>query len=173
MAGGFLPPEPPGPEPDLGRGPRQPLSQQPRPPEQPWQSPGPDNQPAVTGFVLAVVAAGLLVVSVGLLAFISLALAIAAVIYARRGRAKVESGETTRHRGLAQAGFVTAIVTLVIAGLVTVLELVALVLYLTDAEFREDLEDELDDEFDSASLPPAVLLRLALPILRGIARLVA
>ena len=185
---GFLPPEPPGPEPDLGARPKQAPAPPPEqsqwqqePPAgywqpQPWQPPGPqepDNGPAVAGFVLGLIGAGLLVLSVGLLAFVSLVLAILGLVYARRGKRKVESGETGRHRGLAQAGFVTSIVTLVIAAPLTLLEIVFLILYASDEDFREDFQDELDEEFDGDSLSLAALLALAVPILRGFARLVA
>jgi hypothetical protein len=191
VEGGFLPPEPPGPEPDFGARPRQqpppappPEGPQQAPPgywqPQQWQPPGapePDNGPAVTGFIMAVVGAGLLVLSVGLLAIVSLVLGILGVVYSRRGKRKIESGETTKHRGLAQAGFVTSIVTLVVAAPLTLLEIVFLILYASSEEFREDFEDELDeqfdDEFDSVSRPLPILVGLALPILRGIARLVA
>jgi hypothetical protein len=191
MAGGFLPPEPPGPEPDFGGRPKEPPSpRQPAPPpEQPqwqqpppgywqpqsWQPPGPaepDNGPAVAGFVLGVVGAGVLVLSVGLLAFVSLVLAILGIVYARRGKRKVESGATRRHQGLAQAGFVTSIVTLVVAAPLTLLEIVFLILYASDEEFREDFEDELDDSLDESPASVTVV-RLALPILRGVADRVA
>ena len=57
----------------------------------------PDNGPAVAGFVLALVAAVLLVLSVLLLAFVSLILADhRASIQSRRGKRKVEAGETTQ-----------------------------------------------------------------------------
>jgi hypothetical protein len=204
-SGEFLPPEPSGPEPELGDGPparphqpppaygwQQPYQPppgygwqgQPQGPAPPpgWQPPPwgyapavrePDNGPAVAGFVLALVGAGLLVLSVGLLAVVSLVLAILGLVYARRGKRKVESGETTRHRGLAQAGFVTSIVTLVIAAPLTLLEIVFLILYASNEEFREDFRDEFDEEFDDESLSLATLLRLGVPILRGIGGLVA
>ena len=102
---GFLPPEPAGPEPDLGAAapeppppppqqqpayvppqqqlgwnqappPAQPGWQQQPPQPQPWAwqpagPPVPDNGTAVTGFVLSLVAAGLLLISVGLSSIVS------------------------------------------------------------------------------------------------------
>jgi len=192
---GFLPPEPPGEEPDLGERPKQqPPPEQPQwqppapqpgwqqPPPgysqpQPWQQTGtaePDNGPAVAGFVLALVAAGLLVLSVGLLAFISLILAILGLVHSRRGKRKIEAGETRKHQGLAQAGFVTSVVTLVIAAPLTMLEIVFLIAYASDEQFREDFKDEWDQEFNDAfdgSESVTILLRVALPIVRGVAGL--
>jgi hypothetical protein len=49
---------------------------------------------------------GLLVISFGLSTIISLGLAIAGVICSRQGKRRVDAGETPKHRGLAQAGFV-------------------------------------------------------------------
>ena len=200
MAGGFLPPEAPGPEPDLGPRPKPaaPNELPTSPPalggqQQGWQQappgywqpqgrpPGgpqePDNGPAVAGFVLAVVAAVLLLFSVLLLAFVSVILAAFGLVYSRRGKRKVESGETLRHRGLAQAGYVTSIVTLVIAIPVTLLEIVFLIAYATDEQFREDFNDEFDDEFDTSPLEGTeslgLLVRVAVPVVRGVAGLVA
>ena len=197
MEGGFLPPEPPGPEPDLGRRPQappppppgQPVQQpgpgwQQQPPAPPgywhpqWQPPGPqepDNGPAVAGFVFALIGAVLLLLSVLLLAFVSLILAVIGLVYSRRGKRKVQAGETSKHRGLAQAGFVISIVTLVIAIPVTLLEIVFLIAYATDEQFREDFNDELDQEFDNddpfgGSQSSAIVLCIA--VLRGVARLV-
>jgi hypothetical protein len=70
------------------------------------QRPVPDNGPAVAGFVLSLVSVGLLVISFGLSTIISLGLAIAGVICSRQGKRRVDAGETPKHRGLAQAGFV-------------------------------------------------------------------
>ena len=179
--GGFLPPEPPGDEPDLGskppreqpayQSPEQPGYQPPpgyyQPPAQqgyqppppgwyPQQAQGqpaePDNGPAVAGFVMAVIAAGLLVISFLLLAFVSLVLAIFGLVYSRRGKRKVEAGETGKHKGLAQAGFIISIVTLVIAVPVTILEIVFVIAYATDEQFREDFQDEWEQEFDTTTV---------------------
>jgi hypothetical protein len=66
----------------------------------------PDNGQAVAGFVLSIVASGLLVISFGLSTIVSLGLAIGGVVCSRNGKQKVDAGETPKHRGLAQAGFV-------------------------------------------------------------------
>jgi hypothetical protein len=131
----FLPPEPPGPEPELSARPPQPPPPQqtygyppppagyayqapppppgayPAPPhQQPWgyapQPRVPDNGQAVAGFVFSLVSIGLLVISFGLSTIVSLGCAITAVILSRNGKRKVDAGETPRHRGLAQAGFI-------------------------------------------------------------------
>ena len=151
----FLPPEPPGPEPEItgppakeppppppppaqpppetygdppyapsqesygytrapprAAGQPEPAYQQPPPgygQPQPWgqaQQPVPDNGVAVAGFVLSIVSLGLLVISFGLSTIVSLGLAIGGMLCSRQGKRKVEAGETPKHGGIAQAGFV-------------------------------------------------------------------
>ncbi len=65
-----------------------------------------DNGQAVAGFVLSLVAIGLLVISFGLSSIVSLGCAIGGVVCSRNGKRKVDAGETPKHRGLAQAGFI-------------------------------------------------------------------
>ncbi len=173
--GGFLPPEPGGPEPDLGTPPQQRPPPQPpaaaaavrglsaaagvgpaaaaqgwqQPPQQQWawqpaQPPVPDNGPAVTGFVLSMVAAGLLLVSVGLSSIVSIVCAGLGIFYSRRGRERVDRGETPKHRGLAQAGFISGIITLVLSLLATAFWVLIVVFYATDDEFRQDFDDDLE-----------------------------
>jgi hypothetical protein len=124
---GFLPPEPPGPEPDLGPRPPQPPPawQQ---PQQAWQQPVwqqpvspqvPGNSQAIAGFVLSVVGATLLVVSFGLSSIVSIILAVLGIVFSIKGRNNVDEGRTPKHRDLARAGFITGIVTLVLTVLAT------------------------------------------------------
>ena len=169
---GFLPPEPAGPEPELGdRPPQAPPPQAPPPPPQPQQQPTygypppppgygypppppgqayppppppgqayppppgyayppqpwgyaqppvPDNGQAVAGFVFSLVALGLLVISAGLSTVVSLGCAIVGIICSRNGKKKVDAGETPKHRGLAQAGFIIGWVTLGLSILATI-----------------------------------------------------
>jgi hypothetical protein len=125
----FLPPEPPGPEPDITAPPAKQAPPPPPPPPppspqqtygyppappgygqpQPWgppQQPVPDNGVAVAGFVLSIVGLGLLVISFGLSTIISLGLGIGGVVCSLQGKRRVEAGETPKHGGLAQAGFI-------------------------------------------------------------------
>lgn len=122
--------------------------QQPQPPQpwgwQPTGPPVPDNGAAVTGFVLSLVAAGLLLISVGLSSIVSVVCSGLGIFYSRKGRQRVDRGETPKHRGLAQAGFITGIVTLVLSLLATVFWVVIIVLYATDDEFRRDFDNEID-----------------------------
>jgi hypothetical protein len=180
----FLPPEAPGPEPELGSAPPPPPApappQQPyQPPQQPypqpyqppqapppppgypaygWQQPPPpgwgypppvpaqpDNGAALTGFVLSLVSAGLLFLSGGLSSIISIGCSIAAIVLSRKGKAKVERGETQKHHGLAQAGFIIGIVGLVLAVLATVIWALVIVALITDEEFRRDFENDFDN----------------------------
>ena len=149
----FLPPEPPGPDPEIAAPPAKEPPPPPPPPaphetygnppysppqqqaygypppapgapgqpppayqpspgygqQGPWahsQQPVPDNGQAVAGFVLSVVGLGLLVISFGLSTIVSLGLAIGGIVCSRNGKQRVDAGETPKHRGLAQAGFV-------------------------------------------------------------------
>lgn len=187
--GGFLPPEPAGPEPDLESGPAAtearpggqrhlgfappaeheahappplagaapghglgtagaPAGQAGRPQPWPYAPPStlPGNDSAVAGLALSATSGGLLLLSVGLSSIISVICAALGIHYSRRGRDRVDRGETTKHRGLAQAGFVTGIVALALSIFFTVLWSLVAILYATDEGFRQDLEDELDDD---------------------------
>jgi hypothetical protein len=62
--------------------------------------------------VFSLVALGLLVISFGLSTIISLGCAITGIICSRNGKRKVDAGETPKHRGLAQAGFIIGWVSL-------------------------------------------------------------
>jgi hypothetical protein len=192
---GFLPPEPAGPEPELGdRPPPNPPPSPPPPPPQPPQHqqpppappqtygypppppgqpyyatpqqpppgyppppgygppPGqgypvwgypqqrvPDNGQAVAGFILSLTAIGLLVISAGLSTIVSVGCAIAGIICSRNGKRKVDAGETPKHRGLAQAGFIIGWVSLVLSILATIAWIVFIALAATDENF--DWED--------------------------------
>ena len=165
----FLPPEPAGPEPELGDRPpqqAQPQQQQPQappqqtygyppgppvggghppPPGQPYYQPPPppgygypppgqgypppwgyaqpqppDNGQAVAGFVLSIVSLGLLFISVGLSSIVSIGCAIGGIVCGRNGKQKVDSGQTPKHRGLAQAGYIIGWVSLALSVLATI-----------------------------------------------------
>jgi hypothetical protein len=140
------PPQPPPPQPPPPPGYPAYGWQQPPPPG--WgypPPPQPDNGPAVTGFVLSLVSAGLLFVSGGISSIVSIGCSIAAIVYARKGKSKVERGETQKNRGLAQAGFIIGIVGLVLAVLATLVWGLILVALITDDEFRRDFENEFDN----------------------------
>jgi hypothetical protein len=181
----FLPPRPAGPEPELGPRPAPPAppepegpvtyappanaSQGPQAPAQPheqqtWtpaapQAAEPDNGPAVAGFVLSLVSVGLLVITFGLSSIVSLGCAIFGMVYANRGKKKVASGETTRNAGIANAGWIISIVSLVLLILATVVYAIIAVLFATNVEFREDFEREFDN---SETIRAAVRLAIAL-----------
>ncbi len=187
---GFLPPEPAGPEPELGDRPPQappppPLPQAPPPqstygypppppgygqppppgqaypppppgqaypppppgqayppppgyayPPQPWgypqQPPVPDNGQAVAGFVFSLVAVGLLVISAGLSTIVSIGCAIVGIICSRNGKKKVDAGETPKHRGLAQAGYIIGWVSLGLSILATIAWILVIVIAATE-----------------------------------------
>ena len=129
-------------------------------PPQPVQ---PDNGPAVAGFVLSLVAGALLFVSAGLSSLVSVGCAIAGIVYSRKGKKKIEAGETTKNAGLAQAGFIIGIISLVLAVMATLFWALVVVAAITDDEFRRDLENEFDEDSISAALRvAAVCVRLAI-----------
>ena len=171
----FLPPEPSGPEPDIGAGPApQPPPQEPAPqqemwrpqpwqPQEPWQHqawghqpqlPEPDNGAAVAGFVTSMCAAGLLLISFGFFGIISLIAAPFGIFYSRKGKRAVDEGRTPKHRGLAQAGFVIGIITFVLSLIATVVAIIFIVAFATDEGFREDFENN-GGGFDSVRVGAA------------------
>ncbi len=154
----FLPPQPAGPEPELGArpAPQAPPQAAYAPPaqaappqyQQTWgyaQQPQADNGPAVAGFVLSIVSVALLFLSAGLSSLISLGCSIFGIVYSRKGKKKVEQGETTKNAGLAQAGFIVGIVSVCLAALATLIWIAVLIAALSDEEFRDDLEREFDN----------------------------
>jgi hypothetical protein len=213
----FLPPEPAGPEPELGdddaheapteqqawqqpqqapgwqqqAGPPQGWQPQPGPPQgwqpqppppgygygyQPppgWQPPPPgygygpppygyypqrpdepENGAAVGGFVTSLVAGGLLLLTGGLSGPISLIAAPFGIHYSRKGKRAVDEGKTPKHRGLAQAGFVVGIVTVVLSVLAIAAWVGLIVLAATDDEFDREFED--GGGFDSTRIRAAL-----------------
>ncbi|HET8820536.1 MAG TPA: DUF4190 domain-containing protein [Thermoleophilaceae bacterium] len=148
---GYAPPPPgqpyyPPPQPGYGQQPPpgypQQHPQQAYPP--PWgyaQAPVPDNGQAVAGFVFSIVSLGLLVISAGLSSVVSVGCAIAGIICGRNGKRKVDRGETPKHRGLAQAGFIIGWVGLALSILATIGWILFIVLAATDDDFNwEDYE---------------------------------
>ena len=169
---GFLPPEPAGPEPELGDRPSPPpppqhppqtygypppppgygypppppppgygYQQYAYPPQPQWAYPQqsvPDNGQAVAGFVLSLVALGLLVISAGLSTIVSLGCAIAGIVCSRNGKQKVDAGETPKHRGLAQAGFIIGWVSLALSVLATIGWILVIALAANDNSSNDD-----------------------------------
>jgi len=170
----FLPPQPAGPEPELGARPAPPPpppQQAPSyaPPQQAWAypqeqvQPQPDNGPAVAGFVLSVVSGGLLVITLGLSSIVSLVCAIFGLVYSRKGKRKVERGETSKHAGLANAGWIVSIVSLVLSAIATAIYAALVIALATDPEFRDDFEREFDN---------SETIRASLRVATAVARLV-
>ena len=107
----------------------------------PWGYPQqrvPDNGPAVVGFVFSLVSVGLLVISAGFSSVISIACAIVGIVYSRKGKRKVEAGETPKHRGLAQAGFIVGWVGLGLSVLATIAWGVLLAFAIADEDWDWD-----------------------------------
>lgn len=136
-------------------------------PQQPWtQSPAssqPDNGSAVAGFTLSLVGGGLLLISFGLSSIVSVVCSALGIFYSKRGRDRVDRGETPKHRGLAQAGYVIGLVSLVLSVLATLAYGALLVVFLSSDEFRREFEREFERELDqrrSALLFGLIVVRL-------------
>jgi hypothetical protein len=156
---GFLPPEAAGPEPDLDR----PSTALPPPPSQQFAppaeaeahatpvpsaqgtAPSVPNGQAVAGLSLSIGSLTLLAFSAGMSTIISIACAAMGIHYSKTGRARVDRGETTQNRGVAQAGYVMGIVALVLSILCTIGWIAFGIVYATDEGFRQDIKDGLDD----------------------------
>ena len=161
----FLPPEPAGPEPDLAGRPQQPpppppppQQQQPQqtygyppappgyayPPQPGWGQPQQavlGNSQAITGFVFSVIAVSLLVLSFGLSTIVSLGFSIAGIVCSHIGKRRVDAGETPKHRGLAQAGFIIGWVGVGLAILAIVAWILVLAIGAGEEGFRIDPDE--------------------------------
>jgi hypothetical protein len=133
---GYPPPPPPGqaypPQPGYGY-----------PPQPQWGYPQqavPDNGPAVAGFVFSLVSGSLLIISGGFSTIISIACAIVGIVYSRKGKKKVDAGETPKHRGLAQAGVIIGWVSLALSILATIAWSLVLAFAIADDDFDWDTE---------------------------------
>jgi hypothetical protein len=133
VLGGYLPPEPAGPEPELSPPPQRWLP----PTDYGWQPPAVaerDNRAAMGGFVTSIAAAAALAISFGFLSPISLVAAPFGIFFSRKGKRAVREGRTRRHAGLAQAGFIIGIIVLVLS----VIALVGVILFVIHAAHNSD-----------------------------------
>jgi hypothetical protein len=140
---GYQPPPPP--PPGYGYQPPPPPPGYPYPPQPQWGYPQqavPDNGPAVAGFVFSLVAGGLLIISGGFSSIISVGCAIVGIVYSRKGKRKVDAGETPKHRGLAQAGFIIGWVSLALSILATIAWSLVLAFAIADDDFDWDTEPD-------------------------------
>jgi len=114
------------------------------PPQPQWgwapQPRVPDNGQAVAGFIFSLVGVGLLVISFGLSSIVSLGCSITGVVCGRNGKRKVDRGETPKHRGLAQAGFIIGWVGVGLAVLATAGWIVAIAAGALDESSSNDPE---------------------------------
>jgi hypothetical protein len=132
----------------------------------------PDNGAAVAGLSLSITAGGLLLLSVGTSTIISIVCAVLGIHYSRKGRERVDRGETPKHRGVAQAGYVTGLVTLGLSILCTVLWTLVVIFYATNDEFRQDLKDELEDRDGDSPGGFETSVQVGALVLRALAMLV-
>ncbi|MBA2255913.1 MAG: DUF4190 domain-containing protein [Thermoleophilaceae bacterium] len=124
----------------------------------------PGNGEAVAALVLGICSLAFLLFSGGLSTIVSLICAVLAIIFGRRGKRNVDAGETRRHRGLAQAGYITGIVGTALSILATAFWVI---LFIVADDFEEDFNQEFQRGFDQSSrgLPFA---HLALAVARGL-----
>jgi hypothetical protein len=120
----------------------------------------PDNGSAVAGFILSISSGVLLWMSAGLSSIVSIGAAIFGIVYSRKGRRRVDEGETPKHRGLAQAGLIIGIVSLVGSIIATLLWAGFILALILSEDFRDSFDEDGSgsDGFDSSS---AALLALA------------
>ncbi len=176
--GGYAPPS--GAQPGWGTPPPPPP---PGAPQGHWQaqpqqwgpahgSTAPDNGSAVAGFTLSLVGGGLLLITLGLSSIVSIVCSTLGIFYSKRGRNRVDRGETPKHRGLAQAGFIIGLISLILAVLATLAYGALAVLYLSNEDFQRDFERELERELDSQSAT-VVFGLVALRLVRGALALIS
>ena len=171
MEGDWLPPQAPGGPPPPP--PEQPRPQPPPPPQPVYPPPGypsggfpppaypppvyapqPPNNDAVVGFTCAVVGGALLFFTAGLSTIVSLVLGIVAIPYSRNGKRAIAEGKTAKHRDLANAGYVTGIVVVVLS----VLAIIGWALLFALVDWDE-LDDSDDDPFGGGEFSLQVVLR--------------
>ena len=183
MSGEWLPPQPP----EGGRPPGQPPPEYPPagqpppgyppPPAQappgypppvyqappPGYPPQPPNNDAVAGFTCALIGATLLFFTAGLSTIVSLILGIVAIPYSRKGQRNVAEGRTQKHRDLAKAGYVIAIVTVVLSVVATIVWILLFTAINWDAlDDPNDNPFEDDFDFQRAARVAAAAFRLLL-----------
>ena len=139
---GYSPPPPPGwqPPPPGAWQPPPPAAWQPAPPGYGYgyYAPlpaEPDNGAAIAGFVTAICAGTLLIISGGLLGIVSAIAAPFGIHYSRKGKRAVDEGRTRKHRGLAQAGFIVGIISLILSVIATVAWVIAIIAAANNGDF--------------------------------------
>jgi len=96
--------------------------------------------------------AGLWLFSAGLSSIISIVCAGLGVFYSRRGKEKLDAGETQKHKDLAKAGFIIGWVMVGLAALSTIAWVLIFVLAGTSESFQDDMQRELQDSEMSGGL---------------------
>jgi hypothetical protein len=81
--------------------------------------------------------------SAGLSSIVSIGCAIVGIVCGRNGKRKVDAGETPKHRGLAQAGFIIGWVSLVLSVLATAGWILVIVLAANDEDFDWENTDSV------------------------------
>lgn len=149
-------PPPPGPPPAYGAPPYGAGAYVPPPAA---GAPEPGNGEAVAGLVLGICSVVFVVFSAGFSSIISLVCGVLGIIFGRKGKRNVDEGATRRHRGLAQAGFVTGIVGAALSVIGTAFWVI---LFIVADDFEGDFERDFDQGVDHSS---AVVVARLVPAL--------
>jgi hypothetical protein len=116
--------------------------------------------------VLGITSLGLLLLSAGFSSVISLACAIVAIPFGRKGKRLVDEGATRKGRGFAQAGYITGIVGVALSILATIGWVLFFVLIENfSSEFDSNFYDDFDFEQQSA---PLIAVRLTASLTRAV-----
>jgi len=106
------------------------------------------NIPALASSFLGPLSIFLVIFSTGAAFFVSLPVAIAAIVLASVGKRKVEGGETDSFRGLAVLGQVTGVIGLVLSTAALIAFFLIAALLDTAVDSIDGIVDELQDEFE-------------------------
>jgi hypothetical protein len=125
--------------------------------------PEPGNGEAIAGLVLGICSVVFVVFSLGFSSIISLVCGVLGIIFGRKGKRNVDDGATRRHRGLAQAGFVTGIVGSALSVIATA---VWVILFIVADDFEQDFDGDFQQGVDQSSAV-VVLTRLGTVLARA------
>src|SRR3954447_4929165 len=165
---GTPPPPPPGYPPQHPPGWQQPQYAPPPPAFYGYTPPPPQpgNGMAVGGLVTSAVSAFLCVMSAGIFAPLTLAGAIVGMVLSRKGKQKVEDGETAKHKDLAAGGWWVGIAALVLS----VLSIIAwTVLIIVAANSDSSSSNDFNNDFNNS--PSSI--RVVLGFVQVVAHLVS
>ena len=108
----------------------------------------PGNGEAVASFVLGIAALSMLLVTFGFSTILSLACAAIAIFLGRKAKQKVDRGDTRKHRGLAQAGFIMGLIGVPLS----IIAIAGWTLVILSDDFQQGFEEGFEDQQSGAGL---------------------